>query len=74
MVAHTFNPSSWEAEAGGFLSLKPAWLTEGLPGQPGLHRETPFQNTSPTQQKIIKKEKILLGMKKTAILLNKGIN
>jgi hypothetical protein len=28
VVAHTFNPSTWEAEAGGFLSLRPAWSTE----------------------------------------------
>jgi hypothetical protein len=28
MVAHTFNPSTWEAEAGGFLSLRLAWSTE----------------------------------------------
>ena len=28
MVAHTFNPSTQEAEAGGFLSLRPAWSTE----------------------------------------------
>jgi hypothetical protein len=29
VVAHTFNPSSThEAEAGGFLSSKPAWSTE----------------------------------------------
>jgi hypothetical protein len=27
MVAHTFNPSIQEAEAGGFLSLRPAWST-----------------------------------------------
>jgi hypothetical protein len=27
-VAHTFNPSTWEAEAGGFLSSRPAWSTE----------------------------------------------
>jgi hypothetical protein len=40
MVAHTFNPSTWEAEAGGFLSSRPAWSTESVPGQPGLHRET----------------------------------
>ena len=25
---HAFNPSIWEAEAGGFLSLRPAWSTE----------------------------------------------
>jgi hypothetical protein len=40
VVAHAFNPSTREAEAGGFLSLRPAWSTEWVPGQPGLHRET----------------------------------
>ena len=28
MVVHAFNPSTWEAEAGGFLSLRPAWSTK----------------------------------------------
>jgi major histocompatibility complex class I len=28
VVAHAFDPSTWEAEAGGFLSLRPAWSTE----------------------------------------------
>ena len=28
VVAHTFNPSTQEAEAGGFLSSRPAWSTE----------------------------------------------
>jgi hypothetical protein len=28
VVAHIFNPSTWEAEAGGFLSSRPAWSTE----------------------------------------------
>jgi hypothetical protein len=28
VVVHTFNPSNWEAQAGRFLSLKPAWYTE----------------------------------------------
>jgi hypothetical protein len=40
VVAHAFNPSTWEAEAGGFLSSRPAWSTEWVPGQSGLHRET----------------------------------
>ena len=40
MVVHTFNPSTQEAEASGFLSLRPAFATEQVPGQPGLHRET----------------------------------
>jgi hypothetical protein len=28
VVAHAFNPSTWEAEAGEFLSSSPAWSTE----------------------------------------------
>jgi hypothetical protein len=28
MVAHAFNPRTWEAEAGRFLSSRPAWSTE----------------------------------------------
>jgi hypothetical protein len=28
VLAHAFNPSTWEAEAGRFLSLRPAWSTE----------------------------------------------
>jgi major histocompatibility complex class I len=28
VVAHTFNPSTWEAEAGKFLNLRPAWSTK----------------------------------------------
>jgi hypothetical protein len=40
VVMHAFNPSTWEAEAGRFLSLRPAGSTEWVPGQPGLHKET----------------------------------
>jgi hypothetical protein len=28
VVAHAFNPSTWEAEAGRFLSSRSAWSTE----------------------------------------------
>jgi hypothetical protein len=28
VVAHAFNPSTGEAESGGFLSSRPAWSTE----------------------------------------------
>jgi hypothetical protein len=28
VVVHAFNPSTWEAEAGGFLSTRPAWSTK----------------------------------------------
>jgi hypothetical protein len=44
VVVHTFNPSTWKAEAGRFLSSRPAWSTNWVPGQPGLYRETLSQN------------------------------
>jgi hypothetical protein len=37
VVEHAFNPSTWEAEAGRFLSSRPAWSTELVQGQPRLH-------------------------------------
>ena len=46
VVAHAFNPSTWEAETGRFLSLRSAWSTECVPGQPGLHRETLSRKTN----------------------------
>jgi hypothetical protein len=32
------------------LSSRPAWSTERVPGQPGLHRETCLKKTKPRQQ------------------------
>ena len=45
MVAHAFNPSTWDAEAGRFLSLRPAWSTEfqdsqGYTEKPCLEKQT----------------------------------
>ena len=49
VLVHTFDPSTWEAEAGEFLSSWPAWSTEWVPGQPGLHRETLSRKTKNKQ-------------------------
>ena len=58
MVAHTFNPSTWDAEAGGSLSSSPGWTSEQVPGQtPKLHRETLFRKSekqNKTKQKNLK--------------------
>jgi hypothetical protein len=51
VVAHAFNPSTREAEAGGFLSSRPAWSTKWAPGQPGLYRETLSQKTKKKKKK-----------------------
>ena len=54
-MLHAFNLCPQEAELGeslslgdeadGSLSLKPAWSTEGVPGEPRLLRETLSQTT-----------------------------
>jgi hypothetical protein len=44
VVAQAFSPSTWEAEAGEFLSLRPAWSTKWVPGQWGLHRNPVSKN------------------------------
>ena len=49
--AHAFNPSTWEEEAGGFLSSRPAWSTKWVSGQPELHRETLSQKKPKKQNK-----------------------
>ena len=54
-MAHAFNLSTWEAEVGGFLSSRPAWSTERVPGQPVLNRETLSQKQKKKKNK--KKEK-----------------
>jgi hypothetical protein len=51
MVANAFNPSIWEAEAGGFLSSRPDWSTELVPGQPGLYKETLSRKTKQNKTK-----------------------
>jgi hypothetical protein len=40
VVALPFSLSTQEAEAGRFLSSRPACSTKLVPGHPGLHRET----------------------------------
>jgi hypothetical protein len=52
---HAFNPSTWEAEAGGFLSSRPAWSTEWVPGQPA--RATQRNPVSKTKKKRKRKKK-----------------
>jgi hypothetical protein len=56
VMVYAFNPSTWEAEAGIFLSLRPAWSTEWVPRQPGLFRETRSQKTN--KQNENKKQKL----------------
>jgi hypothetical protein len=59
VVAHAFNPSTWEAEAGRFLSSRPAWSTEFQDSQGYTEKrclKKPNQ-TKPNQTKKKKKER-----------------
>jgi hypothetical protein len=52
VMVPAFNPSTWEAEAGVFLSSRPAYSKEWIPGQPGLYRETLSPKQNKTKQKM----------------------
>ena len=43
MVAHAFNPSTLEAEAGGSLSSRPAWSTELVQDSQGYTEKSCLQ-------------------------------
>ena len=58
MVVHVFNPSTWEAEAGGFLSSRIAWSTEWVPGLLGLYRETLSWKTKGKKKKKERKKRL----------------
>jgi hypothetical protein len=65
VVAHAFNPSTWEAEAGRFLSFEAslASLVYRVPGQPGLHREA-LSKKKKKKKKQEKKKKVWLKDRK----------
>jgi hypothetical protein len=54
----TFNLSTWEAEAGGFLSSRPVWST----GQPGLQRNPVLKKK---RRKRRKRRLVLFGVRVT---------
>jgi hypothetical protein len=52
VVAHDFNPSTREAEAGVSLSSRPTWFTESVSGQsrPYLSQKTKNKQTNKQNQ------------------------
>jgi hypothetical protein len=56
VVVHAFNPSTWEAQAGGFLSSRPAWATKGVPGELGLYREPCLKKRTTTKKSSLLKD------------------
>ncbi|GAB1293316.1 Ras-related protein Rab-8A [Apodemus speciosus] len=67
-VAHAFNPSTWEAEAGGFLSSRPAWSTDGIMLVYDITNEKSFDNIrnwirNIEETRLCSVEKMILGNK-----------
>jgi hypothetical protein len=73
-VVHAFNSSTWEAEVGGFLSLRPAWLqsefqdSQGYTEKPCLKKKKKKKKRKEKKRKKkkrkIKKEKKKEGKEK----------
>ena len=59
---NTFNPSTQVSEAGRFLSLRRAWSTKWVPGQPGLYRETLSRKTTTTTKQKQTNKNIFLDL------------
>ena len=57
-MAHAFNPRTWEAEAGEFLSSRPAWSTELVSS-----RTARATQRNPVLKNQKKRKKIIYGNK-----------
>ena len=64
MVAHAFNPSTWETEAGRFLSARPSWSLQsefqdcqGYTENPCLKKQNKKQKTKNKKTRTKKKKK-----------------
>jgi hypothetical protein len=55
VVAQAFNPSTREAEAGGFLSLRPAWSTKWVQDSQGYTEKPCLENKNKNKKKKNKK-------------------
>jgi hypothetical protein len=53
VVAHIFNPSTWEAEAGRFLSSRPVWIQSEFQDSQG-YTEKPCLEKSEKKNKCTK--------------------
>jgi hypothetical protein len=58
MVAHAFNPNTREAEAGGFLSSRPAWSTERVPGSQDYTEKPCLEKTKTKTKTTTTKEEL----------------
>jgi hypothetical protein len=63
VVAHAFNPTTWEAEAGGFLSSRPAWSIRVSSRTAGAIQRNPV-----SKQKQQQRTNSMMGLKAYATI------
>jgi hypothetical protein len=65
VVVHAFNPSTWEAEAGGFLSSRPTWSTSEFQDSQGYTEKHCLKKKKKKKKRIleIKLEVLFSGIK-----------
>jgi hypothetical protein len=51
VVVQIGNSSTWEVEAGEFLSSRPDWSTEWVPGRPGATQRNPVSKNRTEQNR-----------------------
>jgi hypothetical protein len=56
VVAHAFNPSTWEAEAGEFLSSKPAGLQSEFQDSQGYTEKLSWKKQNNNKKNVESKE------------------
>ena len=57
VVVCAFNPSTWMAEPGGSLNVRPTWSTEKVHRQSGLGNESKYQKLK-TDEDVIEQENL----------------
>jgi hypothetical protein len=62
VVAHAFNPSTWEAEAGRFLSSRPAWYKVSSRTAKAMQRKPCLEKTTTTKNFKKERNKQTMGL------------
>jgi hypothetical protein len=55
MVVHTFDPSTWETEAGRFLSSRPVWSTDEFQDSQGYTEKPCLEKPRKKKKEFIKR-------------------
>jgi hypothetical protein len=70
VVAHAFNPTTWEAEAGRFLSSRPAWSTERVQDSQGYTEKPCLEKQNKTNKQKNRMCLLLIIVSKSYIIRN----